>query len=106
MKKILALVLALILTLSVSVIAFAANPDVGGGNGDGEISWDEIVNAGIVKGDLSGDKTVTAYDARIALKKAASIEATSSKDLKIADFDNNGVITSYDARQILKLAVK
>lgn len=106
MKKLVALVLAVVMVLSVSMVAFAAGTDVGDGNGDGHVSWEDIVNASIKKGDLNGDKEVTAYDARLALKLAAGDGEITNKELKAADLNSDGNVTAYDARMILKLATE
>lgn len=106
MKKVIALVLALVIVVSTTVLVFAAGPDIGGGTGGDTITWDDIVNAGIVKGDLTGDKKVTAIDARKALQKALDSESVTADDLKVADFNNDGKISAYDARQILKIAAQ
>lgn len=104
MKKIISLGLVLVIVASISFVAFASNPNVGNGDGDDSISWDEIINGPIIKGDLNNDKIVTVIDARQALKKAVDSESVSSRDLKVADFNGDNKITVYDARQILKLA--
>ncbi len=104
MKKIIALGLVLVIVASISVIAFAGDTGIEPRAEEPSISWDELVNGSLVKGDLNNDKKVTAIDARKALLKAVGSEPTSSKDLKVADFNNDGQITAYDARQILKLA--
>lgn len=104
MKKVIALLLVLVIVVSTSVFALAANPDVGNGNGEDTIPWEDIIGGGVVKGDLNGDGKVSSIDARKALQKSVGSDTVSSKDLKAADFNNDGKITAYDARQILKLA--
>jgi hypothetical protein len=102
MKKIIAVVLALVLALSVSAVALAAN--VGGGSGNDQIEWDDIVNAGYSKGDFNRDGKVNAFDARKVIQVAAEIITASSADVKLCDMNGDGKLTSYDARAILKLA--
>ncbi|MDH7593305.1 MAG: hypothetical protein QHG99_02985 [Methanomicrobiales archaeon] len=61
-----------------------------------------ISPAQATRGDASGDRRVRALDALIALQMAVGKRA---EDLTL-DMDDNGKITSLDARQILKMAVE
>ena len=55
-------------------------------------------------GDIDGNGKITAGDARLALRGAASLEKLSEMQLKLADIDGNGRITASDARMILRRA--
>lgn len=106
MKKIVALLLALVILMSVSVVAVAGNPRIDVGNGNEQIEWDDIVNAGYSKGDYNRDGKVSAYDARKVLQVAAGTITPASADVKLCDFNGDGKLTAYDARQILKTAAQ
>ena len=58
-------------------------------------------------GDVDHDGSVTAADARLALRRAVELEdfAPGSYEYRAADADRNGVITAADARLILRAAV-
>jgi hypothetical protein len=59
-------------------------------------------------GDADNDGTVTASDARLALRCAVKLEdyAPDSPEFIACDTDHNGSITAADARSILRAAVK
>ena len=56
--------------------------------------------------DRSG--TVTAADARLALRRAVELEdyAPGSVEFRAADIDRSGAVTAADARIILRIAVQ
>ena len=83
-RKVVNTLLAVMLAvLMCPIIAFAT--EVGSGNGNDVIPWDEIVNAGYSKGDYNRDGKVTAYDARKVIQAAAgSIKATSGQDVQFS----------------------
>lgn len=58
-------------------------------------------------GDVSLDGSVTAEDARLALRLAVGLEsfAAGSAQMKAADFNEDGGVSAADARAILRLAV-
>lgn len=56
-------------------------------------------------GDANYDGSVTASDARIALRASVALEKTTSKLLKVSDIDKNGNISASDARLILRASV-
>ncbi|MBQ6022619.1 MAG: dockerin type I repeat-containing protein [Clostridia bacterium] len=60
-----------------------------------------------VTGDPDGDGTVTASDARLALRRAVDLEtyAASSAEFVSCDIDGDGTVTASDARIILRIAV-
>lgn len=59
------------------------------------------------KGDLTGDGTVNAEDARICLRIAAKLDnVTDPGVLASADVDGNGNVNAVDARIILRVAAK
>ena len=55
-------------------------------------------------GDVNGDGSVKAADARLALRYSAKLEDLSEEQLKAADVDNSGKVTASDARKILRVA--
>ncbi len=57
-------------------------------------------------GDLDGSGSVTAEDARLALRAAVALEPYSQDTVLVGDADGDGLLTASDARQILRLAVK
>lgn len=58
-------------------------------------------------GDVNGDGKVTAADARLALRRAVSLETYEPGSVKFlaCDVDGNGKVTAADARKILRAAV-
>ena len=82
MKRILSFILAVIMLLSCAVFAGAAE-----------------------KGDVDGDGTTTAADARLALRCAVNLEKLSDAKNRVADVDGNGVVQAADARIILRRSV-
>ena len=55
-------------------------------------------------GDVDGNGKVTAMDARMALRAAASIDKLNTEQAAAADVDGNGKVTAMDARMILRVA--
>lgn len=82
MKK----VLSLIFTLCLLITAFS-------------------VGASCLMCDVNDDGSVTAADARLALRCSVGLEELSEEALKCADADFNGKITALDARYILRMSV-
>lgn len=84
MKKLLSILLTVVLSVGVfGTTAFAA-----------------------LKGDVDGDGSVTAADARLALRRSVDLEENFTEELEIAaDFDGDGSVTAADARSILRLSV-
>lgn len=58
-----------------------------------------------VRGDIDGDSSVTAADARLALRFSVGLEVFSAGQVDAADMDADGIITAGDARTILRLSV-
>ena len=58
-------------------------------------------------GDPDGDLQVTAYDARLALRRSVGLEtfAPGTPQFTACDADGNGSVTAADARSILRAAV-
>ena len=56
-------------------------------------------------GDVDGDGSVTASDARLALRAAVGLETLDEETADLADADRDGKITAADARLILRAAV-
>ncbi len=71
-----------------------------------EVKYDYITteNPGTVVGDANGDGEITAYDARVALKLAASGKTPTAEELLVMDINSDGSVTAIDARNILKMA--
>lgn len=63
------------------------------------------VIAGPVMGDLDGDASLTAADARLALRAAVGLQTLSADEKAKADVDCDGNVTAADARLILRAAV-
>ena len=57
-----------------------------------------------VMGDADGDGTVTAADARLALRCSANLEQYTADNLKFMDADGDGTLTASDARIILRVS--
>lgn len=57
-------------------------------------------------GDVDGNGTITANDARIALRIAANLDKHSYVEFKAADVDLSGKVTASDARKILRVSAK
>ena len=57
-------------------------------------------------GDIDADGSITADDARTALRVSVKLDTLTNKQFKAADIDKNGVIEASDARSILRAAVK
>lgn len=57
-----------------------------------------------ISGDMNRDGTVTAADARIALRISAQLEVATELRLEAGDTNNDGKITAVDARKILRVA--
>ncbi len=81
-KRIIAMVLAVVLVaMTFPVVAFAAT-----------------------KGDVNGDGSITATDARLILQIVANVVKESDvKDADAADYDGNGSVTAVDARRVLQV---
>ena len=58
-----------------------------------------------IKGDVNGDGEISLADARLVLNSVAQIEVLPEEKISVADFDNDGVLTFNDARNILLLSV-
>ncbi len=82
MKKIFSVIFAVFMILSVfSVTAFA------------------------LSGDVDADGSITAGDARLALRCSVELEELSEDAVKRADMDSDGRVTASDARYILRMSV-
>ena len=58
----------------------------------------------ILKGDVDGDGTISAVDARLALRIAASLENVRSPFFMAADLNGDHTVTAAEARMILRVA--
>ena len=58
-----------------------------------------------IPGDVDGNGSVEAADARLALRYSVGLETLNSKQLTVADVDNNRTVDSADARLILRVSV-
>jgi hypothetical protein len=70
-------------------------------------NYDFRFDFSLLPGDPDGDGTVTASDARLALRTAVSLEnfAPGSLQFNACDVDGDGTVTAADARGILRAAV-
>lgn len=59
----------------------------------------------LIMGDIDGDKTVSANDARIALRASVGLDAITLLQTESTDTDWSGDITAADARTILRHSV-
>lgn len=57
------------------------------------------------KGDVDADGTLSASDARLALRNSVGLEEFTDEQKALADFDGNGSVTAADARAILRVSV-
>ena len=62
-------------------------------------------NAGLIYGDVSGNGTVSGYDASLILQYLAEIITFDERQLKVADVTQSGEVTQLDAEVILKYVV-
>ncbi|MBQ7637841.1 MAG: hypothetical protein IJS90_02955 [Clostridia bacterium] len=60
----------------------------------------------VLLGDLDVDGTITASDARLALRSAVKLESPTSFGISVGDVDRDDSVTSADARIILRAAVE
>lgn len=82
MKKLMCLVLAVVLLATCGVVSY-----------------------GFEKGDVNCDGSISAADARIALRYSVGLETLSEDQIKLADYDVNGSVAAADARCILRISV-
>ncbi|MCR5042176.1 MAG: CotH kinase family protein, partial [Clostridia bacterium] len=61
--------------------------------------------AEVMYGDVDADGSVTAADARLALRKAVKLEELTPAQLVDADVDLDGGVTAADARSILRYSI-
>ena len=57
------------------------------------------------KGDVDADGTITAADAREALRLAVGLDTLTDEKKALADYDGNGTVQAADARAILRVSV-
>ncbi len=57
------------------------------------------------KGDIDGDDSVTAADARLVLRSSVGLESFNDAQKKAADTDSDGTISASDARTVLRISV-
>ena len=58
------------------------------------------------KGDVNLSGSITAADARIALRISARLHIPDATQKTFADMDKNGKVTAADARKILRIAAR
>lgn len=71
------------------------------------IDTSSVLKADYTLGDVDGNGSISAADARLALRASVGLEnyKKSSKEFLAADVDKNGKITAADARLILRVSV-
>ncbi|MBQ8208969.1 MAG: dockerin type I repeat-containing protein [Clostridia bacterium] len=85
MKKILSVIIIISVVLSMCITAFAAT---------------------VKPGDVNGDGSITAGDARTVLRISAQLESCDENTLIIADVNSDGAVTAGDARTILRISAQ
>ena len=60
----------------------------------------------VVRGDLNGNGTISASEARTALRISAKLESADRLQTLAADVDYNGKVTASDARTILRVSAR
>ncbi len=60
----------------------------------------------VLKGDIDGNGTINAADARLALRASVKLESFDSAQTKAADIDGKTGVAAADARLILRASVK
>lgn len=70
------------------------------------LSFKNLPETKLLKGDVNGDGKVTASDARIALRGSAKLEKLTANQESRADIDGDGKVTAKDAREILRTSSK
>ena len=68
--------------------------------------FDESYQLPLIAGDIDGNGTISANDARLVLRSAVRLENLNSRQLRAADVYKDGSITANDARLILRASVK
>ena len=99
--------------LNVCYIDLAAFIKENGYNGLGEdeelssmeLSSDELI-AGYLFGDVDLDGSITAADARLALRISARLDSPSDISVILADTDCDGTVSAADARKILRVSAR
>ncbi len=73
----------------------------------GEVLEEKVIPAA-KKGDMNGDGSITAIDARQILRYSAKLDSgwDSPEIIAFADFDNDGKLTAVDARKCLRYAAQ
>ena len=100
-QKMIAMLLAICMMLSSLAVLAVATDDAADEN-TLTLAYDELVNQGLdpdalnnrLMGDYNNDRVIGADDARIALRKAVSLEKHLSKEqLFVLDVDQDGQVT-------------
>ncbi len=58
------------------------------------------------RGDVNSDGSITATDARMILRAAATLTTLTDEQKLVADVDGNGKVTAKDARMVLRVSAK
>ena len=96
----------------IELTATAYGIDLEGNRVDLDVEFENVITEIKVKydasecqqGDVNCDGTVTASDARSALRISAGLDTPADDIRALADFDSNGKVTAADARTILRIA--
>jgi len=65
----------------------------------------EIGASGVIFGDVSGDGSVTTYDAALCSQYSVGLATLTSAQVQRADVTGDGAVSSYDAALIAQYAV-
>ena len=102
MKK-LKTILTLVLTASILITSTAFGISANGMTTDLVISGDTTVI--LTYGDIDNDRSITAYDALLALRYSVGLEDFTNGQKVIANVDKDNKISSSDALEILRYSV-
>ena len=98
MKRILSLFLAVVIVMSFSVQTFAASAQ------KATEEYDRFCEY-LIQFDVNGNTLLDPGDARATLRHSAGLEVGENEDASKMDVDSDGIVTSIDARYLLRLSV-
>ena len=68
-------------------------------------TWDKVFPPSVIYGDVSGNDTVSAYDAVMVLQYVVGLITLTDAQKEAADVSKNGAVTAYDSALILQYVV-